>query len=171
MSGLPRDFRFETERLRVEAVPDVGHPSRLSFEVAGILSPEVTAFLPPNLQVPPVGIDGAAWLATATADATVLAARDEHGALIGLVLLHPGGSEIMFGYLLAQHAWGRGYGTELVRGLATALSTASACDRLVGGVDPANAASIRVLEKAGFVRRPGQGPGGSLFYACALNDG
>jgi ribosomal-protein-alanine N-acetyltransferase len=58
---------------------------------------------------------------------------------------------VHLGYLLAEEAWGKGYGTEIVSGLAKAYERQSPI-LLVAGVDIGNPASARVLEKAGFQR-------------------
>jgi ribosomal-protein-alanine N-acetyltransferase len=51
-------------------------------------------------------------------------------------------------YFLAARHWKKGYGTELVGRLAAHGFTEA--ERLIATVDPANAASIRVLQKNGF---------------------
>ncbi|MBO3742415.1 GNAT family N-acetyltransferase [Actinoplanes flavus] len=79
-------------------------------------------------------------------------AVERDGELIGAVELrttsaaHRRGE---FGYVLARHAWGRGYATE-----AAAAVLAYAFDlglhRVAATCDPANVASRRVLEKIGL---------------------
>lgn len=51
-------------------------------------------------------------------------------------------------YFLKTGAWGKGYGTELVEKLVA--HGFGETDRILATVDPANAASIRVLMKNGF---------------------
>lgn len=58
-------------------------------------------------------------------------------------------AEIGFG--LAAEERGRGYGTELVAALADWLLAQPTVERLVATTDVGNAASRRVLERAGFV--------------------
>jgi RimJ/RimL family protein N-acetyltransferase len=59
-----------------------------------------------------------------------------------------GAVEIGFG--LAEDERGRGYGTELVAGLSSWLLAHENIDSVVATTDTENAASRRVLEKAGF---------------------
>lgn len=57
------------------------------------------------------------------------------------------------GYILKSDAWGRGYATESMLAQIGAADEAGAFV-LEAAVHPANAASIRVLEKCGFCRDP-----------------
>jgi RimJ/RimL family protein N-acetyltransferase len=63
----------------------------------------------------------------------------------------PLGPEVEIGFGLAAECRGRGYGSELVRLLAAALVEDPRVSSVVAHTLPANAASRRVLEKAGFV--------------------
>ena len=69
--------------------------------------------------------------------------------------------------LFAKSVWGRGAASEVVTGLVQSLR-ASASIRLIGGVDPANPASTRVLEKAGFARDPALSSEDSTIYTKDL---
>jgi [ribosomal protein S5]-alanine N-acetyltransferase len=60
-----------------------------------------------------------------------------------------GAAEVEVGYALVFEAWGRGYATEIAKALA-ARAEAAGHAPLVAYVEPDNAASRRVLEKAGF---------------------
>jgi ribosomal-protein-alanine N-acetyltransferase len=55
------------------------------------------------------------------------------------------------GYVLARAHWGRGYASEVLAGIV-AIARALGLRGLSACVHPDNAASIRVLEKSGFVR-------------------
>jgi RimJ/RimL family protein N-acetyltransferase/pimeloyl-ACP methyl ester carboxylesterase len=67
-------------------------------------------------------------------------------------LVGPDGSEedVELAYGLARDVWGRGYATEAAAACLRAAFEELGVDRVVADVDPANAASIRVLEKVGF---------------------
>lgn len=62
----------------------------------------------------------------------------------------PGVSEI--GYLIGRSLWGRGYGREAVACLLDHVFARPEQRRVYADVDPDNAASIRLLERLGFVR-------------------
>jgi [ribosomal protein S5]-alanine N-acetyltransferase len=82
------------------------------------------------------------------------------------------------GYALREDAWGRGYGTQVACALIDLGFTRLGLHRVWATVHPENAASIRVLEKAGMVyegrlrddRRMPEGWHDSLLYAV-LHDG
>ena len=145
---------FKTERLAVAGWgADLAEPEKraaLERELEGLLTPPVLEHLPPPLQLGEGGV--AEWVRARDAEALMFRV-DEYstGRLIGLLIVAKGfdGSppDVHFGYLLGEAAWGRGYATELVRGLVAACRSV----RLIGGVGKENPASARVLEKAGFL--------------------
>ena len=56
------------------------------------------------------------------------------------------------GYTIARPYWSQGYATEAVRGLVEYAFANFPIHRIIASVDPRHTASVRVLEKAGFVR-------------------
>jgi RimJ/RimL family protein N-acetyltransferase len=54
------------------------------------------------------------------------------------------------GFRLARPFWGRGFATEAVRASRDYAFSTSRLPKLVARVHPANVASIRVVQKAGF---------------------
>jgi ribosomal-protein-alanine N-acetyltransferase len=69
------------------------------------------------------------------------------GALRRIVI--GGGEEVEVGYALVPERWGQGLATEMACALAVHAEEAG-FEGLVAYTEPANAASRRVLEKAGF---------------------
>ena len=61
-----------------------------------------------------------------------------------------GRAEIEIGYRLARACWGQGYATEAVMAARDYAFNALGLTRLIALIDPANAASIRVADKAGL---------------------
>lgn len=82
--------------------------------------------------------------------------RRSDGAVIGDcgLKIEPSDPRLgQIGYTIAFPLWGQGYGTETVRGLIEfAFASLPALHRISTDTDGRNAASIRVLEKAGLIR-------------------
>jgi ribosomal-protein-alanine N-acetyltransferase len=85
-------------------------------------------------------------------------ARDGLSLLGGAGVVMESAERAETGYVLARDAWGNGYATEALQG-TIASARRVGIRRLTAGVHADHAASVHVLEKAGFVRegvRPGQ---------------
>ena len=66
----------------------------------------------------------------------------------GLQVLEAG-PDVELGYTLARAAWGRGYATEAARAVLRWGFAGLRLPRVVAVADPANAASLHVLDKLG----------------------
>ena len=76
----------------------------------------------------------------------------ETGTLLGVAGAHLlDGDSIEVGYWIARAVHGQGYATEALRGLVAMLGAVLPRRRIVAECRPDNAASWRVLDKAGFV--------------------
>lgn len=80
------------------------------------------------------------------------------GRIIGYISLsndvgRVGTGDAELGVRLAKHAWGRGYATEAVLGMIDAAEGMTRAHRIVAIVDPHNNPSVRVLEKAGMIKK------------------
>ena len=163
------EMQFATRRLSVRNTRRTRDHAELAAELAGLLSPVVTTFLPPHLQVQNALADGARWLVLAEREGEVLTLRDKSGALFGLMLLGlPDPARVMLGYLLAETGWGQGFATELVSGFVAHLREAGWTGTVIGGMDPQNIASARVLSKAGFRPLSGVAQDGAVYYATEV---
>lgn len=143
---------FATERLSVSPWDEglAAGDGALLDELATVVSPAVTAFLPPALQLSARG-DVAAWARRLDAQAAVSLVRlRDGGALAGLLVLSAGAGAVRVGYLLGERHWGRGLASELVAGLVARLGAVGFRGEAAAGVEPGNPASARVLVKAGF---------------------
>jgi len=78
--------------------------------------------------------------------------RRIEGDLIGTVEIHMGPGDDMLGYFLGGAFWGRGYGTEAVLAMVRFAFGRAGHGTVSAAVHPDNPVSMRVLEKAGFVR-------------------
>ncbi len=124
-------------------------------DLAALFAPKVVQWLPERFQ--PQDSDRARrdFLAAVAQQAEVIGLCGPDGQGIGLLILsHPedGGKTRNLGYLFAETAWGQGLASELISGLQAHFSGSGMC--LSGGVMLENAASARVLEKAGFTPQP-----------------
>lgn len=69
--------------------------------------------------------------------------------LAGLELL-AGSNEIEAGYILSREYWGRGFGTEILKGLIKYGFSQLQCEKIIAISVPENLASIKVMEKCGM---------------------
>ncbi|MEX0303034.1 MAG: GNAT family N-acetyltransferase [Leisingera sp.] len=141
---------FQTARLQAVPWQDL-----TALEMAGLFAPNVVRWLPQGFQA--TEDDGArrAFLAAVSQQAEVIALRNLAGQSIGLVILSfPEEGRLIrnLGYLFAEPAWGQGLASELIAGLQVHFRGSGVT--LSGGVMQENAASARVLEKAGFTPEP-----------------
>lgn len=162
---------YATARLRVGPWPTGpdAEDGELAGQVASILTAHTTAALPPQWRGDFTVDRARDWIAERDAESpTLLVTEVGTGEPIGLVILAAldlvgAAVEVRIGYVIAERAWGRGYATELVAGLVDWARDQPAIRRLSGGVEVTNGASIRVLERAGFVRE-GSATDGVVMY-------
>lgn len=111
------------------------------------------------------------WLAAERADLLIVdAATGAPTGDIGLYYDEPRTGQAMIGYAMLPAWRGRGFPTRAARLLARWVFTETGIGRLIAGTIPANVASQRVLEKAGFRREGylrGRLPG---FYGTRVDD-
>jgi RimJ/RimL family protein N-acetyltransferase len=81
-----------------------------------------------------------------------LVVERDTGLVVGGIGLFgaPEDGRVEFGYGIVESRRGRGYATEAARALVQAALGLPGVTEVTAGVDPANAASVRVLEKAGL---------------------
>jgi ribosomal-protein-alanine N-acetyltransferase len=169
---------FQTERLDVVGWHDaIQAGDELATVVAGLLTPAVTASLPPDWQDSYTTERARRWIEDRDAEGTTLLVSErEASSAVGLVLLYEepaidgSGAEVRIGYLLAERTWGRGFGGELVAGLVGWCRTQPAIVLLIAGVAPSNTASIRILERSGF-SLAANSPGDELEYRLGVQRG
>src|SRR3954471_17293461 len=84
-----------------------------------------------------------------------LVVERETGLVVGGIGLvgPPEDGRIEMGYGILGSRRGRGYATEAARALVQVALALPGVDEVVAGVDPANPASVRVLQKAGLTFR------------------
>jgi RimJ/RimL family protein N-acetyltransferase len=151
-------MKFTTKSLQIEEVLNDSRFNKSLFEqVVCILSPAVTKMLPDGWSKIATITHAKTWLEQRLQEGTVLRVVDKMNEnLVGFVFLYAAETKELeknyrFGYLLGESTWGKGLGTELILGLIEACKNTGNIKSLSGGVEQSNSASIRVLEKCGFV--------------------
>jgi ribosomal-protein-alanine N-acetyltransferase len=178
-----RECRFETARLRVREWhsqgADQGAAGDLATVVTSLLTPPVTRSLPPAWQGEYTRERAEAWVVDRDAEGTTLLASERvSSTAIGLMILFEEavvgalGVDVRLGYVLAESAWGRGYGSEIVEGFVRWCRDRAEIRTLIAGVAADNPASIRILEKSGFKRiDDGEAdPGAELTFETRLHE-
>jgi RimJ/RimL family protein N-acetyltransferase len=142
-------------------------------ELGKVLTPRVLQHLPEPLQPGPGKAGIACWVEDRLTESALFVARSRaEGRIAGLMIFAafeaPDASlSVHVGHLLAEAEWGKGFATELMSGLIDAAHPAAPL-RLIGGTVRANAASVRVLEKAGFRRDPDLSGDGAIMFVRDL---
>jgi len=140
-------MEFQTDRLTVRPWQHEMDET-LKADLHSILTPTVLTPLPPPMQLRGNVTD---WMTTQSVDGTLcLIQSNVDQSTLGLLILAQPETALHIGYLFSESAWGKGYATELLKGLVAATSGTT----LIGGVAKDNPASARVLLKAGFTRDP-----------------
>uniref|UniRef100_UPI002B27572A GNAT family N-acetyltransferase n=1 Tax=Leisingera sp. TaxID=1879318 RepID=UPI002B27572A len=124
-------------------------------ELADLFAPKVVQWLPEGFQTQDSDQARRDFLAAVAQQAEVIGLRGATGQGIGLMILsdpEDGSKTRNLGYLFAEAAWGQGLASELISGLQAHFRGSGVT--LSGGVMQQNAASARVLEKAGFTPAP-----------------
>lgn len=166
---------FQTNRLSVFNWPGPqfgGKPDiSLADKILGILTPPVTQYLPEEWSQVGSAEDALAWLEDRLAECSLYAvnlkASNELAGFLFLYFPDPQSQlkDCRFGYLLSESFWGKGLGTELIKGLVQWCMNEGKMGSLIGGVETANTGSIRVLEKAGFSVSPSESSNAdTIFY-------
>jgi [ribosomal protein S5]-alanine N-acetyltransferase len=120
-------------------------------------SPRIAAAMRDGFPSPYTLEDARRFIAAATGlNANLVLAIELDGEAVGGIGVHPLGDVYCrtaeIGYWLAESCRGRGIATDAVRAIVPAAFARFGIVRLQAGVFSNNPASMRVLEKAGFVR-------------------
>ncbi|WP_417320798.1 GNAT family N-acetyltransferase [Emcibacter sp.] len=161
---------IETDRLRLRPF-EPGDAAGLS----AILSDwEVTRWLSTNVPFPFSEQDGQEMIRARAADwdagtgASYGVFDPASGEQLGGVRVFAFDPVSEIGYWLARETWGKGYGSEILKAVASACFTHSPIEQIVAQTSADNKGSQRILEKAGFIHE-GQTP--DEFARCGHEHG
>ncbi|WP_095102313.1 GNAT family N-acetyltransferase [Pseudomonas sp. Irchel 3A5] len=150
---MKTDVVLQTERMTLRQLSSadvlpmaqiLSDPEVMRYSVRGILSESATAeFVDWSSQSYALHGFGP-WAVVETAS----------GVLMGFCALNQetvdGAEEVEIGYRLAPQFWGRGLATEIVRATLTYGFERLELPSIIAIVQPANVASVRVIQKVGF---------------------
>ncbi len=119
-------------------------------------NPKISRNLRDRFPYPYTLDDATRWIAVATAenpttDFAIVVDRDAVGGIGFQMQEDVARRSVEIGYWLGQAYWGRGIATEAVRAMTEEIFARFDVCRIFSNVFETNVASIRVLEKAGFV--------------------
>jgi ribosomal-protein-alanine N-acetyltransferase len=152
-------FAFSTARLEVDEWHRHEVDGGLVPFVVSLLTPAVTRPLPPAWQGS-YSLDRVEkWITERDEDGpTLLVVERARGRPVGLFILHvaeaelPGSFDLRLGYMLAEDAWRKGFGAEMMAGFVDSCRAHPQISSVLAGVEADNLASVRILERNGFER-------------------
>lgn len=172
---LYKSCSFNTDRLIVKEWHALSDSDiYMAQAVVTILTPRVTQSLPEGWQGEYTVDRASRWIAERDQEGATLLVLDVASKTpIGLIILFESeekgvGRCVRIGYMLAESAWGRGYGSELLKGFVDWCRTVD-ISSIIGGVARDNLASRRVLEKNGFDILAGAQNQQELIYELSLD--
>lgn len=149
---------FESQRLTVVEITEGFDLSKHSYfleRIPQILTPAVVENLPPYFHEIGSGEQARIWLGRMLSESRLLQVEADGQELIGFLFVYVENDEYAhIGYLLAQEYWGRGLASELLQGFINSVEKSEPWLKLIGGVDQANIASAKLLQKLGFIEQP-----------------
>lgn len=170
---LENECTFQTERLKVVGyinyVTNQTNQASFANQVLNIMSPKVTHALPTGWQNINTTLDANNWINKITEECSFLLVQlKDTEEVIGFIFLYEPANmkqpvDIRLGYLLSEKYWGKGIGSELIKGLLTWCSFSGAISSITAGIELDNFASIKVLMKNNF-ENIGSNDEGMLFY-------
>jgi RimJ/RimL family protein N-acetyltransferase len=172
---LRQRCHFKTERLLIESWKHQSCPStdRHAFakKIVSILTAEVTKTLPNGWQGINTTKEVLAWIKKRDEESAVFTIQFIPGKdLVGFLFLYEADSSksgcirVRLGYLLSEEVWGKGLGSELIKGLVEWCAREGDIDLISGGVDSNNSASIKILKKNGFTISTTEKPPENLVF-------
>ena len=171
---LKQDCLFQTKRLTIKnwnlLEQTFKSKNNLIEIVLKIMTPNVTKDLPDGWQNLSTIEKAEKWVVDRKNDCNFYAIQTlESNDIIGFLFLYTENvateyADLRLGYLLTESIWGKGVGSELIRGLVDWCEKEKNIKSISGGVEINNISSIRVLEKNGFIKTNQELPENMLLY-------
>lgn len=159
------NFSYQTTKFQIDEVFNSNQDSEFFVSVMDILTPSVVESLPPYFQNVNSISSAQEWLKHVVSDGRLFIVKlVGESKAIGFVFLSTEDSgDTHIGYLLGESFWGKGYATEILKGLIDFIKSEDQVTRLIAGVDTDNVASIKLLQRLGFIHSSNE-DNGTMFY-------
>ena len=163
-------FTYQTSRLSVVEVFSGAPENEVLVSITELLTPTVVESLPPYFRNINSISDAQGWFNKMVSESRLFMVRHKGtNTTIGMVFLWIGNDgDAHIGYLLGALYWGKGYATELLKGLIEFIRHESKIKRLIAGVATNNVVSSRLLHKLGFVKSASEN-NETIFYEYQLS--
>ncbi|WP_026932614.1 GNAT family N-acetyltransferase [Christiangramia echinicola] len=158
VKNIKLNFNFKTSRLSISSYTlyKTLTDNEFAEEIIKILIPIVTKALPDGWQNITTKSSANNWIEERNEESVFFVVQSISSLeVLGFIFLYPTylknkHIDLRFGYLLRESSWGKGLGTELVKGLVNKCQEMGNIKSIFGGVEEDNIGSIKVLEKCGF---------------------
>jgi len=137
--------------------------------VIALLTPTVTAYLPPYFSHIDTISSAKKWIETMISESRLLMVKHTHtNTIIGFIFIVINNDrDAHIGYLLGEEYWGKGYASELLKGFIDLMTHENKTKRLIAGVATNNITSCNLLKKLGFTKSV-SGNNETIFYEYIL---
>ena len=161
---------YQTTRLQIDEIFNSNQTPEFLASVMEILTPSVVGNLPPYFQNVNSIASAQEWLNHVVSDGRLFIVKPiGDSKAIGFVFLSTENcADTHIGYLLGESFWGKGYATEILKGLIDFIESEDQVTRLIAGVATDNVASIKLLQKLGFIHSTSE-DNGTMFYEYRLS--
>lgn len=166
---FPR-FSYQTSRLQINEILNSNQNPDFLASVMQILTASVVENLPPYFHNVDSTLSAQEWLKQIMSEGRLFIVQlTGESKTIGFVFLSTENrGDTHIGYLLAESYWGKGYATEILKGLIDFIDSEDKITRLIAGVATDNIASTKLLHKLGFMQNSSEDTG-TIFFEYQLS--
>jgi len=163
-------FTYQTTRLSVDEVFSDTQETEILASITELLTPKVVESLPPYFRNVNSISEAQEWLKKMVSESRLFMVKDtDTNTIIGFVFVFVGNNaDAHIGYLLGESYWGKGYATELLKGLIDFIKHENKIMRLIAGVATNNIVSSKLLHKLGFLKSASE-HNETVFYEYQLS--
>lgn len=147
-------LNYKTSRLSIVEYCADASDNETVVAVIALLTPNVTAYLPPYFSHIDSMSSAKKWIEKMLFESRLLVVKlTDTNTIIGFIFIsHDHSEDAHIGYLLGEVYWGKGYASELLKGLIDLMTHQNKINRLIAGVATTNVSSCKLLKKLDFIK-------------------